>query len=307
VTALETRRPESTPVAVRHSLPAARLSALVAALAVVAALTGLLWSGGSAPDSVTSVHGEQVELWGEGLYRHDSVFKAAANRGTDLVTLLLAVPLLALAMRRYRRPTLAGALALAGVLAWFLYLYASLALGTAYNGLFLLYVVAMAASLWGIALIARGIDARALPRGLADRVPRRALAALLLVSAVLTSFVWVEPLLSAAAAGEPPHLLLHATTTVTEALDLGVIVPAAAVAAALILRRRVEGLLLGVPLLVLLWLLAPAIVAQTVFQLRAGWEFTTPEVVGPIGGFLVLGAVTTALLVPTLRRLQDAR
>jgi hypothetical protein len=165
----------------------------------------------------------------------------------------------------------------------------------------------MSSSLAAIVLVVRGIDARALPRDIVDRVPRRALAGLLLVSAALTSFVWIEPLLSAAAAGQPPPLLLPPTTAVTEALDLGIVVPSAALAGVLLLRRRVEGLLLGVPLLVLLWLLAPAIVLQTVSQLRAGWEFTTPEVVGPIGGFLVLGAITTALLVPTLRRLGDVR
>ncbi len=127
---------------------------------------------------------------------------------------------------------------------------------------------------------------------------------LLLVSAAVTSFLWLEPLLSAATAGEAPHLLLHSTTAVTEALDLGVIVPAAAIAGGLLLRRRADGLLLGVLLLVLLWVLAPVIVAQTLFQLRAGWEFTAPEVAGPIGGFLVLGVVTTVLLARTLPRLD---
>lgn len=63
-------------------------------------------------------------------------------------------------------------------------------------------------------------------------------------------------------------------------------VAAAVVAAVLLLRGRIEGLLLGVPLLVLLWVLAP------------------------IAGFAVLGTAATCLLVPTLRRLHlsgDAR
>ena len=60
------------------------------------------------------------------------------------------------------------------------------------------------------------------------------------------------------------------------------------------------------PLLVLLWVLAPAIVLGTVFQQAAGWPFTPPQVVGPIAGFVALGAAATATLVPTLRGLHTA-
>jgi hypothetical protein len=138
------------------------------------------------------------------------------------------------------------------------------------------------------------------------RLPLRPLAVLLHVSAALTAFVWLEPVVSAALAGRPPALLLHSTTLVTEALDLAVIAPAAVVAGLLLPRRRTEGLLIGVPLLVLLWVLAPAIVLATVFQQAAGWPFTPPQVVGPIAGFVALGVAATATLVPTLRGLHTA-
>jgi hypothetical protein len=82
---------------------------------------------------------------------------------------------------------------------------------------------------------------------------------------------------------------------VTEALDLAIITPLAVASGVLLLRARVAGYLVGFPLLVLLWVLSFAILAQTAFQLNAGWEFETPELVGPIGGFVVLGAVATWL------------
>jgi hypothetical protein len=75
---------------------------------------------------------------------------------------------------------------------------------------------------------------------------------------------------------------------VTDALDLGVITPAALVAAFLLHARRAEGHLVATPLLVLMTFLLPMIVAQTVVQLRAGLSFTAAEIVGPIGGFVVL-------------------
>lgn len=290
--------------AVRPSAAALRLSGVLALLAAVAAAVGLLWSGGEAPAAVTSVRGERVSLFGEGLYRFDSVFRAAGNRASDLVTLALALPLLLVARRAYRSGSLAGALSLLGLLGWVLYLYASLALGTAYNELFVVYVALVSLSLAALVLVTRSVETGAVPPAVLDRLPRRGLAVLLLVSASLTAFVWLEPVVTAAVRGAPPVLLLHSTTLVTEVLDLALVAPAAVLAAVLLLRGRVEGLLVGIPLLVLLWVLAPVIVTQTVFQQAAGWAFTPPQLVGPIAGFVVLGTAATALLVPTLRRLH---
>jgi hypothetical protein len=274
------RRPAGV-LPVQPSIVALRLSVAIAVLALVAAAVGLLWSGGTAPDEVTTVHGEQVELFGEGLYRYDSVFKAAGNRGSDVVTLALAVPALLAARHVYRSASTAGALALLGVLGWFLYLYSSLALGSAYNELFLLYVALASLALFTVVLVVRSLDLSRLDEDASGRLPLRPLAVLLLLSAALTALVWLEPVVSAALAGRPPALLLHSTTLVTEALDLAVIAPAAVLAGLLLRRRRPEGLLVGVPLLVLLWMLAPAIVLGTVFQHAAGWPFTPPQVVGP--------------------------
>ena len=60
---------------------------------------------------------------------------------------------------RYRRGSLRGALLLTGTLGYFLYVYASMALGTVvYNELFLAYVVLFSASLFAFVLALTGID-----------------------------------------------------------------------------------------------------------------------------------------------------
>lgn len=104
------------------------LAALVAGLAVIASLVGLLWPGGVAPVDVTSIRGERVQLHGIGLYRYDTVFVAASSQGTDLVTLGLGVPLLVAAAMLNRRGSTRTSLVLVGAFAYFLYVYASRAL-----------------------------------------------------------------------------------------------------------------------------------------------------------------------------------
>lgn len=277
------------------------LSVLVLVLAVVAAVVGLAWSTPEVDDQVTSVRGERVELFGEGLYRYDTPFKAGANRGADVITLALAGPVLAASLVRYRRGSLPAALLVVGGLTWFLYVYASLALGTAYNELFLVYVAVVAASLYGLALAVRSVGADRLGRRLEGRAPRRGLARMMAAAGVVTAVAWGSTLVAAALTGDPPGLLDHYTTMVTDVLDLALITPATLVAAYLLHRRRPEGYLLAVPLLVLLVALFPMIVAQTAFQLEAGVSYEPGQVAVPLAGFLVVAAVALPLLVRTLQ------
>jgi hypothetical protein len=289
-------------MSVRPDPVAVGLGVVAGVLAALAAAVGLLSSGASGAAVVTSVHGQQVELYGTGLYHADALFRGAGNRGTDVVTLALALPLLAWSLLGYRRGSTVGALLLSGALAWTGYVYATLALGTVYNELFLVYVAAAGASAWGLALVVRSTTAHA-P---APALPRRRIGVLLLAAAGLTGWVWVAPVVDSLVSGEPPEMLWHSTTLVTEALDLAVLLPATVLAGVGVLRRRPAALRPAVPLLVLLVLLAPAIVAQTAFQLEAGYAFTTPQLVGPVGGFLVMGTAAAWALVRVLRSTSQA-
>ena len=71
-----------------------RLSLLIAVLALVATGAGLFWPGGSGPFDFTTLRGQTARIYGQGLYRYDTLFMAAGNRGVDLVVLVLGIPLL---------------------------------------------------------------------------------------------------------------------------------------------------------------------------------------------------------------------
>ena len=99
-----------------------------------------------------------VDLCGASIYRYDSVFSGAGNRGTDAVTLFIALPLLVTAVLGYRRGPLRWQLVLTGALAYFLYVSVSMAAGAAFNAVFPVYVSAFAASLWGFVLSVGSVD-----------------------------------------------------------------------------------------------------------------------------------------------------
>jgi hypothetical protein len=280
------------------------LSWFIAALALVAVAAGLLWPSQGDPVSFTTVHGQVAELYGSGLYRNDTAFVAAGQRGTDAVTLLLGIPLLVASVLRYRRGSLRGALLLTGTLGYFLYVYASMALGTVvYNELFLVYVVLFSASLFGFVLAFTGIDLTAMAARFLAAMPRRGPAVFLFASALVTLVVWSTPVIEALIRGTTPARLDMYSTPVTTAVDLAVITPAALLAGILMLRFVALGYLLAVSLLVLEVMLAPLLAAQTASQLGAGVTFPAGQIVGPIAGFATVALIAFWVLVAILRNI----
>ncbi|MDD5263963.1 MAG: hypothetical protein PHU43_03910 [Candidatus Bipolaricaulis sp.] len=273
------------------------LAVVIALLATTAASVGLFRVGGVGRTAFQTLRGDTALIYGEGLYRHDTVFVGSGNRGVDATILFVGVPLLIVAVFVYSRTHRIGRLVLLIPMAFLAYAYMWLATGAAYNELFLLYVVLFSASFYGfVTLFARSVSDRPEADHVA-RLPRRGLAALLLASGVLTLCVWVEPVASALAAGRAPDLLDSYTTLVTYAVDLALITPATVLAAGLILRRRWLGYVIAIPLLGLLAVLLPQIVSQTAFQLRAGIELTPAQIAGPVAGFAILGLIALGFLI----------
>ncbi|MCX6045136.1 MAG: hypothetical protein NT075_08480 [Chloroflexi bacterium] len=253
-----------------------------------------------------ALRGQTVEIYGQGLYRYDTLFIGAGFKAQDTVTLLLGIPLLVLTTLLYQRRSLRGGILLMGMLGYFLYIYASMALGAAYNGLFLIYIALFSTSLFAFVLAFTALDIQTISTRFATGMPRRGLIVFMFVSGLLTLTVWSAPLMTALLQGQPPKLLDSYTTKITDVLDLGIIVPAVFLSGGLLLRRNPLGYLIAVPLLVLIVMLAPMIVLSTTNQLAAGLSFTPGEIVGPIAGFLVLGLMAIWLLVLLLRNLAPA-
>jgi hypothetical protein len=279
-----------------------RLPGLVAAVGAAVAATGLIWRPSGNPTTVVTPRGQTVHLAGDGLYRYDTVFTAANNTAADAVVLALGIPLVVTAWLQHRKRSPRGTLLLTGSLGYLLYVYASYALGVAYNPLYLAYVTLLSASLFGFLAAFAATDRAALAAAAENPdVPHRSLSSFLLASAAVTAVVWLQPLVAALLQGTAPDLLDVYTTPVTYSLDLAVITPAAALAGLLVRRGQPIGYLLAVPLLVIIVLLLPTISLATALQVAAGISFTPAEVMGPIAGFAVLGVLGARLLVRLLR------
>jgi hypothetical protein len=279
---------------------------LVALLALIAAAAGIFWPNGGAPYEFSTLRGTTVQIYGQGLYAYDTIFSAPGFRGQDMVMLALGVPLLVISILLYGRGSVAGKLLLMGSLGYVLYVYASMSLAAAYNILFLLYVAIFSASFFAFVMAFSAFDPQPLADRFLTRLPRRAIAIYMVACGLLTTVVWLEPILTGLSLNQPPRLLDSYTTLVTYALDLAIITPGCFLSGWLILRRSPLGYWIAFPLLVLIIMLLPTIVLNTVLQNAAGVVFTPAEVIGPISGFVVLGLLAVWIVALMLRSLSDS-
>lgn len=277
-----------------------RLSWLVAVVALFTAATGLFWQGDSAPAVFTSVHQQSVPLYGQGLYRNDSLLIGAGFRGTDAITLFVCVPLLLLATLLYRRGSLRGGVLLTGMLSYFLYNGTSLAFGAAYNPLFLAYIALFSSSFFAFVLAFSALNPQLLQARLDAQVPTRSIAIFLLVTGPLLLLIWLSDALGALAQGRVPDTLAHYTTVITYALDLGIIAPALILTGVLLLKRVPLGALLVVPLLTLGAAIGLVVLAQTAAQVIAGVSFTVIQLLIFSVSFMLLALFALRFLLALL-------
>lgn len=280
------------------------LSGLIVVLALVASSVGLFYQDGGSAFSITTVRGEIVQLYGQGLYRNEIMRDGVGFKGVDLFVLLVAVPLLIVSTLFYRRGSLRGGLLLTGTLAYFLYDATSMTFGYAYNNLFLVYTALFTASLFATVMAFTMFDLRALPEHFIARLPRRGIAAFLFVIGGSLLLVWGGlDILPALLAGTAPMLFGH-TTLPTHALDMGVIAPLAVVAGVLLLRRSAAGYLLASAMVIFSAILGVGVLALSAAQVLNG-VLTVPQTLGFVVPFVILSVIALALTVVLFRNLRD--
>lgn len=275
---------------------------LIFVLALFAAGMGLFYQTPGQPYALTSFRGEQVTINGHGLYYWDTVSSAAQMQGNDLITLVVGLPLLAVAAWLAFRGSLRGQLLLIGTLAFFLYTYLSMSTLTAYNGLFLVYVALVALSLYAFALSLMAVDVAALPAHFSPRFPRGWVAGLLFAVGVFLALAWLGRVTPELLYPQTPPALENTTTRVIQAMDLALVAPLAVVGAVLLLLRKPWGYLLASVAVLKGLTMALAVSAMGINMALQG----VPDSVGILIPFLVLTAMTLVAAVVLLRSV-DAR
>jgi hypothetical protein len=263
------------------------LATIIIVFAVLAAGFGLFTLSHGNRFAYTTVRNETVEIWNQGLYQYDTSLGASGFVAADVVTLFLAVPIMAISILLYRRGSLKGGLLLTGVLAYFLYNYTSMGFGAAYNNLFLVYIIVFAASLYGLILALLSFDLQALPSHFRAELPRRGIGIFLIISGIILSLIWlVLSIVPALFASKAPLEAYYYTTFTTGIIDIGIVAPALILAGVLLRRGAPLGYLLSSCTLVFTCILGANLTAGGIIQVLKGvitigqaMAFTVPFVI----------------------------
>jgi len=224
-------------------------------------------------------------LFADGLYR-DGAWAREAFRGADLVTLVLAVPLLiaglVLSMRGSRR----GQVVWIGLLGYAVYNYAYGVFGAEFNDLFLLHIAILSMSLFALACALPSLTtAWARERHRTSRADRGIGGFLVLVGAAQGA-LWVALILRFAFTGRVLNDIPVDGQHLVFALDLALLVPTLVLAGVLLFRRRAVGVLLGAAVCVFGAVYQLNLMVAGVFQENAG--------VAGVKAFPLEGLVLTA-------------
>ena len=148
------------------------LVTIIIILSAIASIVGLFSNEGNGQHNITSIHGEQVTIYGKGVYKNDSVSLVAQGKAQDAVIVIIGIPMLLIALVTIRKESLPGKLLRAGTLAYFLYTYMSYTFLWNYNYMFLVYVILMSCSLFAFILSIMDIDVANLRNSFKDTIKK---------------------------------------------------------------------------------------------------------------------------------------
>lgn len=247
-------------------------------LSLIASLIGIFSSKSSDQNEFKSIYGETIELYGKGLYHHDSVSVVSQGIAQDIVTVLLAIPLLLISLYLSRKGLMKGKLLLAGTLGYFLYTYISYVFLWMYNPFFILYVTIMSASFFAFTLTMMSFDIENLSSYFDKRLPVKFIGGFQIFFSIVIGMLWLGRIVPSLMNGTPPIGLEHYNTLVIQGLDLGFIVPLAFLSGVLIIKRKPFGYLLSSVIIMKGITLGTAITAMIIGMAYAGVPISFVEI-----------------------------
>jgi len=182
------------------------------------------------------------------VYR-DTGWVTAAWYGNDLVSLLVAVPLLIWALVAAGRGSLRAELVWYAMLGYAVYNYAYYLFGAALNAFFPLYAALFVLPVFALVLALGSVDAGAIAGRFTDGMPRRWIAGYMLFTGIGLAIAWTAQWAAYVFAGTMPSIGVEPFQLVA-AMDLTFMIPWFVVGAILLLRRNPWGFLVT-PIIIL--------------------------------------------------------
>ena len=254
-----------------------------------ASFLGVSSSDGPGPYTYKSIRGEDVIVYGKGVYQHMSAEVAIQGIAQDYITLCLGIPLLLLSLFFTIKGSLKSRIVLAGTIGYFLVTYLFYLVMAMYNQLFLVYTFLLGTSFFALGLILLSSDFTSLKKHFSGEAPVKLAGGFLVFNALLIGFLWLSVVLPPILDGSIyPKAVEHYTTLIVQGIDLGLLLPLSVISGILLFKKESLGYLLAPVYFVFLSLLMIALIAKILFMGFHGYNIIPAIIIIPVIAFTSL-------------------
>ena len=261
-------------------------------LVLVVTITGIFSFDSGKSYYAMNQYGESIQIWGSGIYSHDSFFKAPIQIGTDITILFVVVPLAIYSFTKFRKEqSVERSIQNFGYISALLYYSACLSFGVTYNRLHLVYILLFSTCLFSFnVLLAFFYKTENEENREVNSFFTKGMKIFLVLSGFSLFVAWLPDIIPTIIKDSPLALIEVYTTEPTYVLDMGIISPLMFITYYLCKRERFIGYVLLRMILIVCQVIGIMLPVQTIFQMLAGIELPIPALITKVFIFIILAA-----------------
>lgn len=260
-------------------------------LLITVSLCGIFSLDFTKATSYVNQYEDTVKLFGSGIYKADSYFKAPIFIGTDFAVLLFLVPLFIYFLTAdIKANFIKTQLHLISIEAVALYYSTSLCFGVKYNRIFLIYDLLFVLTLFTFIKRMRQFSKTNIPYSMS-----KGDIVFLIFSGISLCVAWWPDIIPTIINGTSLSLIENYTTEPTYVLDLGIISPLCFIAIYLMKKNDSLGAVIYSILLQSIIVVAFMMITQSAVQFASGADIPLPALISKAGIFVVLGIIAAFL------------
>ena len=277
---------------------------LIFILTLITTLMGIFYTTGENSFSVVNIYGESIELYGNGIYKYNSILKSGANKGTDLVMLIIGMCLFFFTVmkNKNKKQTIYKYLEI-GCLSGIFYYSSCLVFGVTFNRLFLIYVLLFSSSLFALIFLLVNLfkDNELNAKVIGKKLNGTALFIMICGSSTL---IWLEFILPSIFTENHLSIIEIYTTEITFVLDLGIVLPLYWGCGIALFMKKEIGYKLTPILLMFIVIVGMTVIGQNIFQSSMGIDIPIRQLFGLVISFVCLAVIAIILNIRFFRFLK---
>ena len=247
------------------------LIVIVSLLTTIATYFGIYSTGGSGQYYYTSIRGQEIAIYGKGIYKDMSTDVAIQGIAQDYVTLYLTIPLLLVSFFFTLRGNSKWKYVLTSIVGYIFITYLMYLNMAMYNTLFLVYTIILGSSFFLLLSLLIQDHDKSLNFNSKHAPMFKWSGNFLIINASLIALLWlsvvVPPLLDGSII---PLAVAHYTTLIVQGIDLALLLPLSFIAGYLCLKKHQVGAYFTLIYTMTLTILMTALCAKILFMANTG-------------------------------------